>query len=529
MSIKTRIWLLLALLGVVAVAIFEILVRSSAEEEARIQREAGMQLTKLVVRMVRLTNNQLYRFSRSYRKWDDLVGFVRDPSPAWPGGNIDQLVESLHVERMWILRADATLVHQAAWPEGRSGQDALPPADELLPLLRQRHYAYFSLRLPSGLYRIQAMPIVPLNASRTLSPPEGWLLIAKRWDEVYLRQLGDLCEGRAVVAWPGQSETSDGNVNANVETRWPLKDAQGRVLAHLVVARLDKGLLNRKAYEEQVQFIFIAQAVVGMVLIGIFLQRWVLAPFARVSQSLANTSLDPIKPLLEQKTEFGHMARLVRSSFADHAALRRSLADHAQLQRDLHDSVIQSVYAAGMTLVIAQSLLTRDPAETDRFLAETRARLNGVMRDLRFCLGEAGPDQEQGPAAFGPAVAAVVERLQSLPPARLELAVDERLSTELTLDQRNQLLLIVRESASNAIRHGHPDQLQVSLSRVEKEVRLEVCDNGIGFDPAAPRVAGRGLANLAERAGILGGCLDVCSSPGQGASVRVTFPHSAEP
>lgn len=529
MSIKTRIWLLLALLGVVAVAIFEILVRSDTEEEARIQREADVQLTKLVVRMVRLTNNQLYQFSRSYRKWDDLVGFVQDPSPAWPEKNVDQLVERLHVERMWILRADASVVHEATWPEGRAGPDVLPPADELLPLLRQKRYAYFSLRLPSGLYRVQAMPIVPLKASRTLSPPEGWLLFAKQWDEVYLRHLGDLCEGRAVIAWPGGPETSDGKVNANVQTRWPLKDAQGRILAHLVVSRLDKGLLGRKTHEKQELGIFIAQTVVSMVLLGIFLRQWVLMPFAQISQSLATLSLDPIRPLLKQKTEFGHMARLVRSSFADHAALRRSLAEHAQLQRDLHDSVIQSVYAAGMTLVSAQSLLTRDPAEAERFLAETRARLNGVIRDLRFCLGEAGPDQEQGPAAFGPAVAAVVERLQSLPPARLELVVDEQLSHEMSLDQRNQLLQIVRESVSNAIRHGQPGQLRVSLSRERNDVRLEVCDNGSGFDRAAPRVAGRGLVNLAERAGILGGCLDVCSSPGQGTSVRVTFPHSVEP
>lgn len=528
MSIKTRIWLLLALLCAASIALFEVLIRTGAEEATQIHREAEVQLTKFVVQMVRQTNNQLYQFSRSYGEWDDLAGFVRDSSPARVGEHIDQLVERLHVERMWILRADASLVHEAAWRTGRSGQDALPPADELLPLLHRRRYAYFSLRLPSGLYRIQAMPIVPHNASRALSSPEGWLLIAKRWDETYLRQLGDLCEGSAVIAWPGQPEAEPGdNASAMVRARWPLKDPQDRVMAHLVVSQLDKGLHDREAADRQELLIFIGQGVLGVVLVGIFLQRGVLAPFALISESLARKTPDAIRPLLAQRSEFGHVARLVESAFADRAALRRSLDEHAQLQRDLHDSVIQSVYAAGMTLVSARSLLIRDPAETDRLLAETRTRLNGVIRDLRFCLGEARPDQEQGRAAFGPAVAAVVERLQSQPPARLELAVDEQLSDEMSLDQRNQLLQIVRESASNAIRHGHPGELRVSLSREEKNVRLEVRDNGSGFDPAAPRAAGRGLANLAERARILGGGLDVCSSPGQGASVRVTFPHSA--
>lgn len=524
MSIKTRIWLLLALLCAASIAMLEVLIRTGAEEATQIHREAEVQLTKLVVRTVRYTNNQLYQFSRNYRKWDDLAGFVRDPSPAWPRENIDRLMDGVHIERLWILRADASLVHEAAWPAGQAGQDTLPPADELLPLLRRERYAYFSLRLPSGLYRIQAMPIVPLKASRILSPPEGWLLIAKRWDEAYLQQLGELCEGSAVIAWPGQREAEHGdNAAAMVRARWPLKDPQDRVMAHLVVSQLDKGLHDREAAEKQELLIFVAQGVLGVILVGIFLQRGVLAPFALISESLARKTPAAIRPLLTQRSEFGHVARLVQSAFADRETLQRALDERARLERDIHDSVIQSIYAAGMILASARPLLSGNPTEAERLIDETHTRLNAAIRDLRAYLGGGGPGQEPEPPAFSRAVAAVIGQLQSLPPVRTTLEIDDRLADALSLDQRSQLLQILRESVSNALRHGQATQLKISLGRDEKDAVLEFSDDGNGFDPAVPAAAGRGLANLAERARILDGFLKIDSAPGRGTKIRVGF------
>jgi signal transduction histidine kinase len=70
----------------------------------------------------------------------------------------------------------------------------------------------------------------------------------------------------------------------------------------------------------------------------------------------------------------------------------------------------------------------------------------------------------------------------------------------------------------------------VSLTYLPDELRLDVRDDGAGFDPAAPRPAelrGHGLRGLRERAETLGGRAEIESAPGEGTSVSVSFPLEA--
>jgi signal transduction histidine kinase len=66
----------------------------------------------------------------------------------------------------------------------------------------------------------------------------------------------------------------------------------------------------------------------------------------------------------------------------------------------------------------------------------------------------------------------------------------------------------------------------VTLSVDPREVRAEVADDGLGFDPSSVR-EGVGLAGMRERASALGGRLELESGPGEGTSVRVEVPFCA--
>ena len=64
------------------------------------------------------------------------------------------------------------------------------------------------------------------------------------------------------------------------------------------------------------------------------------------------------------------------------------------------------------------------------------------------------------------------------------------------------------------------------LSVAPREVRIEVADDGVGFDPASVR-EGVGLSGVRERVAALGGSLELESAPGRGTSVRVCIPYAA--
>lgn len=85
---------------------------------------------------------------------------------------------------------------------------------------------------------------------------------------------------------------------------------------------------------------------------------------------------------------------------------------------------------------------------------------------------------------------------------------------------------ISQEALTNALRHAHARSIEIRLELVGDELRLEVLDDGTGFDPT-PITAGTtsmGVLSMQERAVLAGGRLEIESSPGCGTVVRAVFP-----
>jgi hypothetical protein len=83
---------------------------------------------------------------------------------------------------------------------------------------------------------------------------------------------------------------------------------------------------------------------------------------------------------------------------------------------------------------------------------------------------------------------------------------------------------------NNALRHGKADRILISLSQQDRQVVLEVSDNGIGFDPtvgsrAGPMSGGMGLRIMNYRAAMIGGAIHIQRRKRQGMLVRCTVPR----
>jgi len=90
---------------------------------------------------------------------------------------------------------------------------------------------------------------------------------------------------------------------------------------------------------------------------------------------------------------------------------------------------------------------------------------------------------------------------------------------------------VAQEAVTNAAKHAHATQVWVNLQQQEGALHLTVRDNGIGFDVAVARLrmaygSGVGLRGMEERLWMLGGQLDVASTPGHGAEIRAHVPMS---
>jgi len=87
------------------------------------------------------------------------------------------------------------------------------------------------------------------------------------------------------------------------------------------------------------------------------------------------------------------------------------------------------------------------------------------------------------------------------------------------------LYRIAQEALRNVVKHSGARHAAVTLTETGAEIRLDITDDGCGFDPAATTPADSlGLLGMRERAGMVGGQIHWEPAPGGGTTVRVQIP-----
>ena len=186
--------------------------------------------------------------------------------------------------------------------------------------------------------------------------------------------------------------------------------------------------------------------------------------------------------------------------------------ERRRLARELHDGLaVELAYitsqgrnARGSNSEVA---IGRIVTAAERALDEARSALSALTQ----------PVDEPLEASLAREARRLAER------ADVDLQLDLQPGLRVADDVREALLRIVREAINNAIRHGEPNCVTVTLSR-DDGVSLCVADDGRGFDTSdGTREEGFGLISMRERAQMLGGRLEISSQPGSGTRVVAGF------
>lgn len=193
--------------------------------------------------------------------------------------------------------------------------------------------------------------------------------------------------------------------------------------------------------------------------------------------------------------------------------------DRQRIARDLHDSVIQDLFAVGLGL---QGLTTRiEDEEVAAALHESIDTLDeavGTLRRYVFELREVA----RPTLMLDERIQSIVARMGSVYPANVRLTVEE-------FDTRSsddELVLILTEALSNALRHSRAENVEIELVKEGDDQVLRVSDDGIGFELTDADGRGMGIANMRVRARGLGGEMTINPRAGGGTVLEVRFPFS---
>jgi signal transduction histidine kinase len=228
--------------------------------------------------------------------------------------------------------------------------------------------------------------------------------------------------------------------------------------------------------------------------------------------------------IIEQSEQRASLISQLEATRAELAKVSREagvMAERQRLAADIHDTLTQGFSSILMLVQAAQAQLESSPptARAQLELAAQTAREN--LGEARTLVGGLAPPLLQ-PGTLEDALRRVTKR------AGEELGINAGFATEgasrkLPAATEVVLLRTGQEALANVRKHASAQMVAVRLGYAEGNVRLEVSDDGIGFDPVLID-GGYGLRGMRGRVAEAGGTVTVRSEPGQGTSVVVEVP-----
>jgi signal transduction histidine kinase len=198
-----------------------------------------------------------------------------------------------------------------------------------------------------------------------------------------------------------------------------------------------------------------------------------------------------------------------------------ALKERQRIARELHDSVNQVLYGIELGINTALTLLDRNSPKVKPQLQEVLALAEAGLAEMRTLLTELHPAalETQG------LVLNLLHQVETLQ-ARHGLEVSHNLAEEpaISILHKEALYRITQEAFNNIARHAQATRVELKLTLNDKYIKLEVKDDGRGFDPKQPRPGHMGQQTMRERAFELGGNVEIVSAPGEGTLVCAFLP-----
>jgi signal transduction histidine kinase len=193
--------------------------------------------------------------------------------------------------------------------------------------------------------------------------------------------------------------------------------------------------------------------------------------------------------------------------------------DRERIARDLHDTVIQRLFATGLSLQATVRLIDRpDVVQRLQSLVED---LDVTVRHIRSVIFELQTARLPGNSTREAVVVLCADAARSL---GFEPVVDFEGPVDSVLDEplAENVLAVLQELLSNVARHADATTVRVSLIAAGDELEMSVVDDGRGI--AKGVTGGRGMDNLRTRADRIGGDVKWEPAPGGGTLARLCVP-----
>ncbi len=213
-----------------------------------------------------------------------------------------------------------------------------------------------------------------------------------------------------------------------------------------------------------------------------------------------------------------------------------TVQERNRIARDIHDSLGHSLSIFNLHLEAALRLFHKQPTEAEALLWEVHTVAQQAMQEVSHSVATLRADPLNG-QALHLAILGLIEQFElstGVTPIG-QWIQDERVVTidrttahtlqppSLSNTQKMTVYRIVQESLTNIRKYAAATEVAIRIESRSNDIMMNIADNGKGFDRSR-HTSGFGLQGMQERLAVLGGYLEIRSSPHQGCEILASFP-----
>ncbi len=511
MKLQTKILiLLLVVLGIILVSFLSYQFIQLHERKLIFidSQKNQEQIIDKVLQINRVKTEQLINDNSG---WDDMVEFITKPDPAWAKDNVNFFVNQFKLSFVLIYNKEKKLVYQ--FGDSICLQGLTYPDQALINLkLTKAAFSHYFQSCGNQLIEMFGAIVVPsFDADSRATPPQGYLFIGRKWDDLYLKEHAEATGYRVEVL--NNFKKEDFAIDhSKIYFFRELKDYSENLIGTVVFSKTDE-LQGSLQQLFNLSILSVLLSLVGFMIFLYYFQRIILVPINKLSKALYSKNTESIQSLKNNNDEFKILANLTSDFFDQQETLKSNNAKLEEINatKDRLFSIIAHDLKNPVGSIVSISDLLSDylqqnDLKTAEELVEMLQHQSNEALALLTSLFDWARSQS-GQMVFSP-------EIQSLNTIANEVVENLRFSAQLknitiqnqiTKDLQcfadfNMLKTVLRNLVSNAVKYTNTGgSIWLSAKKHSDEVEICVADNGVGIDEETRNKLFKTEAHLSAR------------------------------
>ena len=281
-----------------------------------------------------------------YSFWDGMVALAKDnyqnvsaANLSFAHTNIDTALSTYSADFAWVYAADGNLVYTAKL-DNKSKINTISVSKSLFQSLDKNKFLHYYVNTTQGILEVRAATLVPGNDPNHNDAASGYWIIARLLGQDFISSINDLSQSTISFTNPASSH-ADIKQSDTVTFSIPLQSWDGTVVQYLTSTSKIASISSLNTlYKNEI----IVVGLLGIILTAVIsftLWLTILKPLKIITSSIRDENPDAINRYANTKTQFGDLARTIKTFFSQQETIEKASNDLARANEELkkQDSV----------------------------------------------------------------------------------------------------------------------------------------------------------------------------------------------